>query len=208
MATIRAGTYRFNDVLMNFGIYDNQHINFTFPISAIIDEEGTLFNGVAVGTAIDQDSSSMSFAFTYSLAELDIENVRAYFYSEDDGWRTDIYGDGIQTVTVLEDTEASEEFAAWWDENTTSGEITADSIKAKLQSLIDKANETTGNTDADLTDAVNRLCVGYATPIEITTEADMTALLENGEVGSIYKYTGETTATYENGGLYIVEAVE
>ena len=43
-------------------------------------------------------------------------------------------------------------------------------------------------------------------PIEIATEAEMTALLETAEVGSIYKYTG-TTGTYENGALYVVEAV-
>ena len=42
--------------------------------------------------------------------------------------------------------------------------------------------------------------------IEIGTEVQMTALLETAEVGSIYKYTG-TTGIYENGALYIVEAV-
>ena len=42
-------------------------------------------------------------------------------------------------------------------------------------------------------------------PIEISTETEMTALLETAEVGSIYKYTGETTDTYENGALYVVE---
>lgn len=43
-------------------------------------------------------------------------------------------------------------------------------------------------------------------PIEISTESEMTALLESAEVGSVYKYTG-TTGTYENGALYVVEAV-
>ena len=37
----------------------------------------------------------------------------------------------------------------------------ADSVKAKLQSLITKANETTGNTDEDLTTAVNALVAGF-----------------------------------------------
>ena len=41
-------------------------------------------------------------------------------------------------------------------------------------------------------------------PIEISKEAEMTALLSTAEVGSIYMYTGET-GTYENGALYIVE---
>ena len=41
-------------------------------------------------------------------------------------------------------------------------------------------------------------------PIEISTEAEMTALLNTAEVGSIYKYVG-TTGAYENGALYVVE---
>lgn len=41
-------------------------------------------------------------------------------------------------------------------------------------------------------------------PIEVSTEAEMTALLISGEVGGVYKYTG-TTGTYENGALYMLE---
>ena len=44
-------------------------------------------------------------------------------------------------------------------------------------------------------------------PVEITTETEMTALLTNAtteSIGAIYKYTGETTDTYENGELYIL----
>ena len=43
-------------------------------------------------------------------------------------------------------------------------------------------------------------------PIEIASETEMNALLDAAEVGSVYKYMG-TTGTYENGALYIVEAV-
>lgn len=39
-------------------------------------------------------------------------------------------------------------------------------------------------------------------PPEIKTEAEMEALLETAAIGSVYKYTGETTATYENGVKY------
>ena len=41
-------------------------------------------------------------------------------------------------------------------------------------------------------------------PTEVSTEAEMTALLTSGEVGGVYKYTG-TTGTYENGTLYVLE---
>lgn len=52
---------------------------------------------------------------------------------------------------------------------------------------------------ADFTDS--------ALPLEITTEAEMAALLESGQIGAIYKYTGET-GTYENGCLYMLEVSE
>ena len=41
-------------------------------------------------------------------------------------------------------------------------------------------------------------------PIEVATEAEMNAFLESAEVGSVYKYVGETTDTYENGVKYEV----
>ena len=44
-------------------------------------------------------------------------------------------------------------------------------------------------------------------PTEIATEEEMTALLDTAEVGSVYKYTGETD-TFENGALYVVEEGE
>lgn len=46
-----------------------------------------------------------------------------------------------------------------------------------------------------------------ALPTEVSTETEMTALLESGEVGGVYKYTGET-GTYENGALYVLEESE
>ena len=44
-------------------------------------------------------------------------------------------------------------------------------------------------------------------PIPTETEAEMTALLTNAtseSVGAVYKYTGNTTDTYEHGALYII----
>lgn len=47
-----------------------------------------------------------------------------------------------------------------------------------------------------------------ALPIEVSTESEMNELLTNGEIGGIYKYIGETTETYTNGELYILEEAE
>ena len=109
----------------------------------------------------------------------------------------------------------------------------AAAIKRKIENLIAKANSATGNDHTDLTSGVNALIEGYGQgesvpewdgsysasdeveeivgedsplPIEIPTESEMTALLATADIGSVYKYAG-TTGTYENGALYVVEAV-
>lgn len=84
----------------------------------------------------------------------------------------------------------------------------AEEVKAKIENLIDLANEKTGITHTDLTSGVTTLLEGYGQGglIEASTEAEMTSLLSTAEVGSVVKYVGES-GTYENGALYIVEAV-
>ena len=50
--------------------------------------------------------------------------------------------------------------------------VTADSVKAKLQGLIDTANAATGNADADLTAAVNALAAGFGQGIPTLYSCD------------------------------------
>ena len=48
-------------------------------------------------------------------------------------------------------------------------------------------------------------------PVELSTEAEMDAALSEASeasVGTVYKYTGETTDRYENGAIYIIEEAE
>lgn len=48
---------------------------------------------------------------------------------------------------------------------------------------------------------------GYPRPEEIKTEAEMNSILAKAtemDIGTIYKYTGTTTATYENGAFYVI----
>ena len=42
-------------------------------------------------------------------------------------------------------------------------------------------------------------------PIEVASEGEMEAALAGSAIGAVYKYTGETTDTFEQGALYIVE---
>ena len=134
--------------------------------------------------------------------------------------------DGFSSVTVNVPTEAAEEIPDHTDSdfelhyfNKGSGELGVSysstekvSVKAapdgaELGSFYDPnfvpkhiekgvtifgvTGEFEGSTDSPL-------------PIEVSTEAEMTALLTNGTVGGVYKYTG-TTGTYENGALYVLE---
>ena len=139
--------------------------------------------------------------------QVDLWRGRKYiWYSENFGLNESI------TITILKDTDVSDAFGTWYTANTTeyTESDTPQRLTEKLQSLIVKANLTTGNADTDINGAVNSLCRGFGgnsspLPIEVATEEEMNALLETAEVGSVYKYTGTTTDTYESGALYIVE---
>ena len=68
-------------------------------------------------------------------------------------------------------------------------------INTELEEILDAVN--------DLPDAIPRSPL----PIEVRTEAEMTAILTNAtsaDIGAIYKYIGGTTLTYTNGELYII----
>jgi hypothetical protein len=86
--------------------------------------------------------------------------------------------------------------------------VTVASIETKIDNLRTKINSTTGKSDADLTSSVNSLIGMHGKPIGVATEAEMATILEAATadtVGKVYKYTGESTDTYENGAIYIVE---
>lgn len=59
---------------------------------------------------------------------------------------------------------------------------------------------------ADKEEVVVSVTTPNPTPTEISTEAEMTALLSSSNIGSVYKFTG-TSETYETGALYLLEEV-
>lgn len=234
MATIKKGTYRWNDTLQprslgNIpvlfkanGVFSGTSENPQFDLTATQAYEYISVNIDAAGV--------FNVAYLFDVGDaLNFSLVPAY--SSTYGWNTlyqFIFEAGVnfpstkgfgQFITITENfipSNADEEaFSTWFEANASpvSTEVTEASVKAKIQRLITAANTLTGKSDTDLTGAMRSLAMGYGQggedsplPIEVATESEMTALLTTAAVGSVYKYMG-TTGTYENGALYIVEAV-
>lgn len=82
---------------------------------------------------------------------------------------------------------------------------------ATAREQIRKLQENQVNIEFATDEEIDAMFEGYEDltadsplPVDVATAEEMNALLETAEVGSVFKYTGETTDTYENGALYIV----
>lgn len=82
-------------------------------------------------------------------------------------------------------------------------------VAASLQAVAAKGVAVSEDaTSDDLPSLIAEIVSGSyqdSTPIEISTDAGMEAVLTSDNVGKVYKFTG-TSDTYTNGDLYIVEA--
>lgn len=71
--------------------------------------------------------------------------------------------------------------------------------------------QTTGTSTTDVmsqkgtTDAINAAVAGLVVITEVSTAAEMNALLTESNVGKYVKYTGTTDGTYTNGDIYLIE---
>ena len=85
--------------------------------------------------------------------------------------------------------------------------VTAENVVAKLQNLLIYISNLTGVQDSNLTDAIYSLenMLGVK---EISTPDDMDTELDLSPVGTVVKYIGTTTDTYETDTYYLIEDVE
>lgn len=101
---IKAGTYRFNDVLSAPSAEFNADILFTANVVTDI------YTGVLPFNCIRWFSNALFFSS-------DADGTQTDYYVYIDAWLTSSYGEGIQTITIPNDTEVSAEFYEWFSAN-------------------------------------------------------------------------------------------
>lgn len=146
--TIEAGFYKFNDTIDRPSEDFSQEMSFAVVDSDQLTETGR-YGRMETGRDMYLDfinvDSDAGIAF-YAFEETSNGNIGFL-------WDT-------QTIQVLEPFNASAVFNDWFGASTEKI-VNPDTLKAKIQSLIAKANSTTGKSDTDLTSGVNSLIEGY-----------------------------------------------
>lgn len=120
--TIKAGTYRFNDVLTAPSADIAEDINYSVTtlfkaydvtiqgncnqIRVYLNYDGE--ENVLVYTAVSSEPDFSSAGVSYPIP------FRVY---DEVGWNYTDYDEGIQTITITEDTEVSDEFYEWFNKN-------------------------------------------------------------------------------------------
>lgn len=77
--------------------------------------------------------------------------------------------------------------------------------KEDYSSICDAIREKIGSTDLIKSGEIADMIKLTGTIREISSATEMTALLSSENIGSVYKYIGETTEEYINGDIYVVE---
>lgn len=117
--------------------------------------------------------------------------------------------DGLSQVTVNSIPSAyvkptSTQAATTYTPKTFNQVISSGTYCSGAQTIKGDANLIAGNIKSGT--SIFGVTGSYkdSTPIEISTDAGMEAVLTSENVGKIYKFTG-TSGTYTNGDLYVVE---
>ena len=123
MATIKAGTYRFNDVLTKS---TNYTVEGAILFNSSVNGETVTCNGIYERSLDDW----LTLAYSVYITELgDYMEAKVY----NDGWYTDDFGDGIKTITIPTDSEVSDEFYAWFTAN--AAEVVEDTEETPVATI-------------------------------------------------------------------------
>jgi hypothetical protein len=128
MATIKAGTYRFNDALVLADVPRENEIS--CPVNFVLNTVAAEF-GIPLTANCDKifvHSQCMSYHVVYTDPDMTatgatlpwsypIYAVEGYRDFGINGWNTVNFDEGIRTITVTADAEASDEFYEWFTTN-------------------------------------------------------------------------------------------
>lgn len=162
MTMIKAGTYRFNDVLTrpDFVIYSEIYsVNIEFTADVITEELGVCNARFNTLRLIDSgnigDTSFEVNTFVVGVGDTPIESYSIRLYDEYGGvavWETswgEVFGvtvaEPIKTITISTDTEVSAEFAEWF---------TANAVEQKQISGVWKFNNSISFEQGDIEETV------------------------------------------------------
>lgn len=205
MATIKAGTYRFADVLSEPCEDLEQALSFVINSTYTDDEVGSvdyIGHGEAIRCylqVVDNDGTSVIGEYLqYNFTSTDPLSVSGWVsvYAVDgdsDGWH-DSLGDGIQTITLSADQEVGDVFYEWFTENAV--EVVEDDTNSE-----DDSGEKTpvatvtynGETIASLFGGQRATlkCEGLKMESDVTVEVGGTtaplSVSENGVYDTAYK---------------------
>jgi hypothetical protein len=162
--TIKKGTYRFNDIVET----PSEGFGFDIPFTSSFLNEGVTYNIVCnrIHTMTDANGGIVMFNIIEMSPLMDGLPIPldAGVYNSNK-WMME-----VQIITVTEDATVDDTSSTWFNTNTKpytetpdtpDTDPTVDSLIAKLQNLINKANTVTGKNNTDITSSVCSLIAGY-----------------------------------------------
>ena len=203
--TIKAGTYRFNDVLtapsvVNQEIRPSVGFKFTTTVQGIVVE--ATCHDFVVCYATEYDEMSLMYGVSTITPDISADAGFSFpneIYVYSNGWYTDMFGDGCKTITVPYDQDVSEEFYTWFTTNAV--EVKYVVKHSTLAAIADSIRAKTGKTDPITPTEMSEEILSI--PNEGVDTSDATAASEHilkgytaygsdGKVeGSIETYNGE-----------------
>lgn len=168
MATIKAGTYRFNDVLTGSnGAHDtsfNEEVQFIITGGLTNNGDSVIINGSRIEGGVDNDIADMWYHLDSSNVDLSEYNLNlpakfTVYHSDFNGWNPN-YRDLWKTITIPNDSEVSAEFYEWftanaveqkeisgkWKFNDVLTVPSADGIEQSISFTVSSNVEYDGNT--------------------------------------------------------------
>lgn len=122
MAKIKAGTYRFNDVLINPATNIESNVNFAVNTDvAGVGSIEAICTNIKVEATIAFTSPNLKYYILSTAPNIGLPSEGSYstvYFAEGDEWTETLGGSSLQTITIPYDQDVSDEFEPWFTANT------------------------------------------------------------------------------------------